>query len=236
MRRIFSMYLDGKGMPTIAKTLNEEGYTTKTGKPWQASSISYILTNEKYHGDLLLQKFYVKDYLTKCKRRNHGELEKHYVQDDHDAIVTQEEFDSVQAQRQKNIDRFYRGKGQTSVFTGKLRCAICGKNYRRKTTPNQIVWCCATYKTKGKTFCASKVIPETMLQEASARCLGLQEFDAAEFEQRVACIDVKPGNLLCFHFVNGRQEGIPWEDHSRSNSWTPEMREAARQHANKRWK
>ena len=62
---------------------------------------------------------------------------------------------------------------------------ICGKNYRRKTTAYNVVWCCATFNTKGKKYCASKVIPEATLQMASAEVLGMTCFDEGVFRQQI---------------------------------------------------
>ena len=49
-----------------------------------------ILVNEKYAGDLLLQKFFHEDFRTKKKRENTGEFRKVYVKNSHDAIIDQQ--------------------------------------------------------------------------------------------------------------------------------------------------
>ena len=67
------------------------------------------------------------------------------------------------------------------------------------------------------------MIPEETLKTACATALGLPEFDEEIFDEQVLYIDACPGNLLRFH--------LTWRDRSRSESWTQEMREAARQKA-----
>lgn len=104
-------------------------------------------------------------------------------------------------------------------------------SYRRKTTAYNVVWCCATFNTKGKKYCASKVIPETTLQGAAAEVLGLQLFDEDVFESQIDHIEACPGNLLRFVFVSGAVQEYRWKDRSRRDSWTTEMRETARQKA-----
>lgn len=57
IRAIFNMYLDGKSLDQIKSYLEGEGVLTKTGKNvWNKCIIQAILTNERYCGDLLMQK------------------------------------------------------------------------------------------------------------------------------------------------------------------------------------
>ncbi len=85
VRRIFREYLEGDSPGIIARRLTEEGLTwryNKTGK-WRGDSIKYILGNEKYAGNLLLQKYYTVDFLTKTVHRNRGEIPQFYVENSH---------------------------------------------------------------------------------------------------------------------------------------------------------
>lgn len=86
--RIFSMYLSGMGTYAIAKQLNAEGIPNRNGQNWSHYGISHILSNEKYIGDLRLQKWYISDYVRKKKTINHGEKTSYYVKDCHDPIVS----------------------------------------------------------------------------------------------------------------------------------------------------
>lgn len=73
VRRIFALYLQGLGRQAIADVLNQEGIRTRReGKQWRATGISYLLGNERYIGDALLQKKYTTQSLPKflcCKSR-----------------------------------------------------------------------------------------------------------------------------------------------------------------------
>lgn len=230
VKKIFDLYSDGRGQQKICNILNEEGIRTRRGYTWHPSAIRLILENEKYAGDLKLQKVFVRDHLTKEKVVNHGELPIYWVENDHEPIISREQFQAVQLRLKKQSEGCNAIKGAESVFTGRIRCAGCGKNYRRKTTPYRVVWCCATFNSRGKKYCpTSKMIPEETLKTVCATALGLPEFDAEIFEKRVVYIDACPGNLLRFHFCDGSEKGLIWKDRSRRESWTPEMREAARQ-------
>ena len=74
VKRIFEAYLNGKGLPAIRKELNEAGIPSRDGGKWATISLYYMLRNERYIGDLLLQKGYVFDHITKKKVKNNGEL------------------------------------------------------------------------------------------------------------------------------------------------------------------
>lgn len=230
VKKIFDLYSDGCGQQKICNILNEEGIRTRRGCIWHPSAIRLILENEKYAGNLKLQKVFVRDHLSKKKVINHGELPIYWVENDHEPIISKEQFQAVQLRLKEQSEGCTASKGTESVFTGKIRCAGCGKNYRRKTTPYRIVWCCTTFNSRGKKYCqTSKMIPEETLKTVCAAALGLAEFDAEIFKEQIMCIDACPGNLLRFHFCDGSEKNLPWQDRSRSESWTPEMREAARQ-------
>ena len=232
VKKIFDLYNDGCGQQKICNILNEEGIRTRRGCNWHPSAIRLILENEKYAGDLKLQKVFVRDHLTKEKVINHGELPIYWVENDHEPIISKEQFQAVQLRLKKQSEGYNADKGAESIFTGKIRCADCGKNYRRKTTPYRIVWCCATFNSRGKKYCpTSKMIPEETLKAVCTTALGLMKFDEKIFEEQVIYIDACPGNLLRFHFYDGSEKELIWKDRSRSESWTPEMRETARQKA-----
>jgi DNA invertase Pin-like site-specific DNA recombinase len=83
VRMIFANYLSGMGKNAIMKSLNAKGCTTRNGKEWMESGVYRILRNEKYVGDLLLQKAYNYDHISKRKTINKGELPMYYVKDSH---------------------------------------------------------------------------------------------------------------------------------------------------------
>ena len=231
VRRIFELYHQGYGMQKISNIINEEGHRTVKGREWRVSKVRSVLKNEKYTGDLLLQKCFVRDHVSKACVPNRGELPQYYVEEDHEAIVDKDVFETVQTMMAQRRAEYTHSKGHESAFSRKIRCSICGKNYRRKTTANNVVWCCSTFNTKGKKYCASKVIPEATLQAAAAEVMGLHHFDEANFESQIDHIEACPDNLLRFVFVSGTVREYRWKDRSRRESWTDEMRETARKKA-----
>ena len=235
-KQIFDLYLAGYGLQKIANTLNEEGLYSIFGNEWHLTTVRKVLTNEKYCGDLLLQKVYRENHLTKKMRPNTGELPQYFVEDDHPAVVSRETFAAVQKELERRAEEKAPSVGSTSTFTGKIRCSCCDKNYRRKTTPYNIVWCCSTYNSKGKKYCPdSKVIPEETLKRAATEILKTDGFSDEAFQMQICTIEAHPGNLLRFIFMDGSTADYVWKDRSRSESWTDEMKAAAAKKAKERY-
>lgn len=131
VRYIYKRYLEGYSTYKIACELTEMRVATPAGKKkWHPSSVMSILKNEKYKGDALLQKTYIKDFLSHKPVVNHGEVPQYYVEGHHEAIVTTEQFDQIQAeiQRREGMQK-YSGAG---LFSSKIMCSECGSWYGSK--------------------------------------------------------------------------------------------------------
>lgn len=99
VRRIFQSYLAGSSVPDIKRMLEAEGIAAAGGKPqWSVGALQYMLRNEKYCGDALLQKTFVENCISKKTRKNNGELPKYLVQNHHEAIIDRTLFEKVQAE------------------------------------------------------------------------------------------------------------------------------------------
>lgn len=106
VRLIFSLYLAGNGVKKIKRYLEERHIKTVTGKDkWSTSTIDRMLSNEKYAGDTLLQKYYTPDFLTGKQKKNDGELAQYLIRDSHEAIIPREQFDEVQKRKAAKTDR-----------------------------------------------------------------------------------------------------------------------------------
>ena len=231
VRRIYNEYLSGKGYPSIAKTLNDEGIPSRFGGKWNQSSISRILSNYTYTGNLILQKTFRENHITKKRITNMGELPKYHAEDSHEAIIDMETFQAVQAEKARRAARFIKKPAPKKIypFTSILVCDNCGKNYRRKVTKTGPVWICDTFNSLGKAACASKQIPEPTLQQVTADVLGQNDFTHEWLCSQIQHIRVCNDNTLIFCFKDGSEVTRKWKDRSRSESWTDEMRAAARQ-------
>ena len=232
VRRIFRMYLDGMGSERIMRVLNAEGLPAPEGGPWNAGTIMMMLRNEKYAGDLLLQKSYVNNHVEKKQLPNRGELPQYFVAEDHAPIIDRETFDAVQAEiagrRELHTAKAADAVKRPDMPLGdRIICGICGKKYRRKMTRQGTpyaapVWICATFNYRGKAFCASKQIPEQTLMELIAAALG-----ESRTADDVDHIEMHPGNRVLFVFRDGHAGEHFWKDRSRRDSWDAERRKRA---------
>ena len=221
LMKIWQWYLEGDGYGKIAKRLNAEGIKTRSGKPWIETTVMRMIFNEKYAGDLLLQKRFIFDHLEKKEMQNKGELPKYYVSGHHEPVIPESIREAVlkEHERRKETQNFYNGSVNRYPLSGKIVCENCGKHYKRKTAGGKTIWLCQTYEKRGKAFCPSKRIPEEALLS--------QGFDLNSVEYITAC----SGNRLVFHFRNGGTEETVWKNRSRSESWTAEMKEEAKRKA-----
>lgn len=233
VRMIFRCYLSGMGKNGIARMLNDLGIPAKNGGIWHESVVGTILRNEKYQGDLLMQKFFCTDHLNKINKRNLGELPQYFIENNHEAIILRNEFSRVQKRIAQQMILQPHGDGirRKYPFTGKIICSNCGKSYRRRHNSGKIAWQCRTYMSYGKKYCAAKQIQEQILYDISASVLDVDKFDEKLFKAQIQCITVFNDNKLVFRFYDGREETHTWQDPSRRDSWTPEMKEQAAQHA-----
>jgi len=169
--------------------------------------------------------------LSKRKKRNNGEVPQYYVEQSHPAIVNIDTFQATQ-ELLKLSSELYKPSNPVNArypFTGRIICSNCGKNFQRKTTKGRVSWQCSTYLEQGKSACPAKQIPEAVLLDACAEVLGLSSFDETEFTKRITRIEVNESNTLRFIFTDGKTHIVVWKDRSRSESWTDEMKQAARE-------
>lgn len=81
VRRIYREYLEGASFVKIRRGLEADGILNGAKHArWHETNIKQILTNEKYIGDVLLQKTYTVSILDKKRSVNDGAMPKYYVE------------------------------------------------------------------------------------------------------------------------------------------------------------
>lgn len=193
VRRIYREYLEGKSYQRIANGLMADVIPTVTGnEKWWDSSITIILTNEKYYGALLQQKTFTVDYLSKKRVKNEGQASQYLIEENHEPIISKEVFEQVQKEKQRRAKmKGYKKENAhryTSKypFSGKIICGNCGNIYKRRTwnsnnASKKIVWQCKTYVTDGKDACDAKAVDDAVLQEAFVRVFNRMKEDKGNF-------------------------------------------------------
>ena len=139
VRRIFDMYLSGIGTQKIADTLNEEGIPTVSGKSkWYRSTVSYIITNERYKGEALLQKRTRTDTLPYRREINKGQKQKYLVENANISIIPRETYDKAQkllAERQTDNPG-----NNKPIFSNYIFCSKCGRSFRKIVNRGKAYW------------------------------------------------------------------------------------------------
>ena len=154
----------------IARMLNTENVSGVHGESrWAAVSVVRILQNEKYKGDLLMQKYYIRDFLTKELEKNDGKLTQYYVENDHEAIIEREIWDAAQLEinRIKEFKRNHQirelGSSSLEPFYGKNFCGCCGGRMVKKSRKS--VWRCINSGKEKGGFCKAKPVEGHKMEE-----------------------------------------------------------------------
>ena len=182
IRNMALWFLDGDSLERIKHRLEDAGIETTTGKKtWSTGTIYNILINEKIMGDVLLQKTFTADYLTKRRVKNSGQQKQYYVKNHHEAIIPKTVYYKIQEEiaRRSSLKKAGTRKGKTAqgvysskyALTGIMVCNECGAHYRRTTWAKNgkkvIVWRCINRLEHGTKRChESPTLKEEVIQEA----------------------------------------------------------------------
>ena len=188
VRRIFASYLAGDSTRKIADALNRAGVPNVSGQlNWETSVIRSMLANEKYCGDVLMQKTFIQDCISRKVIKNTGQLPMYLIENHHEAIIDRQTFDAVQAEtarrsQGKAISEKNSSTGLTRyigkyALTQRLVCGDCGSFYVRCTWARngqkRILWRCVKRRDYGTKFCAnSPSLEESTLQAAILAALN----------------------------------------------------------------
>ena len=235
VKLIYVNFLNGLSAESTEKQLEEMGVKSYKGQHFGNTSIRQILGNITYTGNLLFQKEYTVDPISKKSRKNQGELPQYWVENTHEAIIPMEVYQAVQEEkaRRRELGVFANWSINTSCFTSKIKCGRCGKSYQRSNRKgrkdpdaNYTVWICGTRRKTGNAQCQNKDIPEPMLKEACAAVLGLDEFDETVFSEQINHIEIPAPYEMVFYFKDGRIVPHRWQSTMRKDCWTDDRRAA----------
>lgn len=95
-----SMALAWENIPKLEYPYAVQYIPSPSGKAkWYKRSVENILDNEKYCGNVIVVKTYEISTPEKKRVHNRSERKKYYAVGSHLAIITQEQFDLIQAER-----------------------------------------------------------------------------------------------------------------------------------------
>ena len=155
--------LDDKGVMTpyrYKKMLNDKYYSgyVQKGDKWVYSTVSRILKNEIYIGNMIQGKRTTLNYkIRKCVYKEEQEWVR--VVDNHEAIISQEVF--YGAQRRMKADNRNSNKNDRYILSGILWCRKCGNLMVRRTSKSGVYYICSEYNRSGK--CVRNSFKEELL-------------------------------------------------------------------------
>lgn len=215
--RIFEEYVQGSGMSAIANRLNREGIPApklsvqgvhvlereaklsgvlRKTRGWTGAKIGEIIEQQRYTGDVLVQKTFVESYLTHRSVKNSGQLPKYLVKNHHPAIIEREVFEAAQARRNSNLSRGVSRPHVTRPFTKLLMCGNCGRVLNVRNPKRPIWFCPSSTGYHGiKSCCAERVYEEQiirMLQAAAVKRFSLYE---GNFRDEAVTADILKGKI-----------------------------------------
>jgi len=225
VRLIFDLYCAGVGPAEICRKLEAKGYKTGAGKTkWMQSTIQGIIKNEKYKGDLLLQKTVTLSYLDHKRIDNDGHATKYYIENSHPPIVSREQWNEAQevcAQRRSLKEGINKDPSKYNArypMSARLICMQCGAPYKRRQWMNggdgyRFMYQCTHYITPVlQERCKSKPVSEKVLMLAACEVINkvFMQKDAV-FPQILKLINDKLGSKDLTEEINQKlieREGI----------------------------
>lgn len=183
IREIFELYVNNVGPNEICRIMESKGYLTGRGnKKWNLSYVQSILKNEKYCGDLLLQKTVTTDFLAHKRKRNVNDAPMYYVKDNHEPIVSREIWNLAKEIRERRFKtRLGLNKDQSKYlnkypFSGLLMCANCGSPFKRRYwnygySSQHVVMQCSKHIEDSK-ICSPGAIDLTLLEETTSKMIN----------------------------------------------------------------
>lgn len=176
--RIFEMAARGIGQVRIAKQLNAEGipcpseYKRQMGERytngqrlestsyWTYATIHRMLQNEMYLGRMVSARSVRTDMHGKARAADRSDWI--VVEGTHEPIVSQQLWDTVQAQISKNA-RPIDFAGNVSRFAGLLLCGDCGRAMCKTTWNGRVTYSCGSYHRYGASVCSPHYVREDTL-------------------------------------------------------------------------
>ncbi len=196
IREIFKWYIMGHSEEKIVKEMTDSGTMpiTQSGK-WSTSVVRSILLNERMCGDVILQKTYISDPISKKVIVNNGERPKVHIKNNHPAIVERSVYERAQTERSRRSSKrkisthtkTEQGKySSLYALTGMLVCGNCGTEYRRvhwkkRSGEKQILWRCVNRLDHGRKYCTySPSIEEASLKNAILAAIARSDTERRE--------------------------------------------------------
>lgn len=207
VKNIYEWFLDGMSKNAIVHNLNDRGilcpfeykkskglnYQNPSGSErplWSSKTVSDILKNRLYVGDMVQGRQRVKSYKIHTQEQV-PENEWYIVENTHEPIIERPIFEKVQ-ELLKRDTRTAPQKKKLYLFSGFLRCADCGKAMSRSQVKGTVYYFCRTYKDQSKTACTKHSVKHNRLEAAVLYAIQQQVYLAVHYANTLEYISTAP--------------------------------------------
>ncbi|MEG2624214.1 MAG: recombinase family protein, partial [Clostridia bacterium] len=222
VRRIFELYVSGYSMPQVSVLLEKERIPAMNGGKWWPKSLATVLHNEKYIGDVMMQKSYTVDHISHKKIKNDQTVvPSYYVKGHHEGIVDRVTFE--RAQTIMRLKDRHSGCVQYPYYAT-LVCPLCGAKmvgFRLPVCGHPSVWTCGGHisETCVKTTCPPYVVNtkyiDCAVQEAYKK-LDKEALEALAAEQCKEAakerVDAPEEDASVAAKANAAQAALRWKE------------------------
>ncbi|MBR5301176.1 MAG: recombinase family protein [Bacteroidales bacterium] len=129
VRELFDSYLSGTSIREIERIFGEKGYTHKHGK-WQFTTISYVLQNDLYIGNVHYK----------------GNIYKGH----HEPLISEEVFEACNAIKKRRSKHSPTSWSRSTILGGLVYCAQCGAKFGVKKQKDRRYYCCYTRRKQSR--------------------------------------------------------------------------------------
>lgn len=240
VRRIFEQAAQGSSCVEIARDLNGRHIPVRPSpyarrrlehasrgqlhstidEGWTAGQIRLILTNERYSGDVLIQKTCTENYLTHHSRKNRGEAPQYWARNHHPAIISRELFEGAGLMRKTGVpsEKTPSRRPVRYPFSQTLICGSCGRFYHIRNTARNPIWFCpSTARNNGKNLCHNHKIYEEQLIRMFRRAI-LERFRLME---TCPADQLNAADIMSGHFTKKQGAGAVFSGAARN--FLPQM-------------
>ncbi len=208
IRSIFIWFLSGMSKNAIVQRLNAAGilcpaaYKKSKGMKyqnprvdgstplWGPVSITNILKNRVYAGDMVQGRYRIKSYKIHVQEKVPAE-EWFIVENTHEPIIGRADFEKVQEHLRKDT-RTSPTQSRLYLFSGFLRCADCGKAMTRSKSGRNVYYYCRTYKDHSKEACTKHTVRHHELERGVLYALRQSIYAAADMNKIMSCLNAAP--------------------------------------------
>lgn len=165
VRKIFELYISGYSLNDLKNYLDSKGIKSPMGSVWSNSTLSGILRNEKYIGDVMLHKEIQVNGVRKVIRNK--EVNQYYIENHHPAIITKEVFKKAQEVAESRRNPLLVGLvNKEYPFTALIECSCCHKKFHHKFNHSSSNYSAPWYRCSStRDKCTSTAIREDILEE-----------------------------------------------------------------------